>query len=258
MAGRTLAPVFLAAAALFPATALAADGPECPFGKGECVDSNQACGVDPTWAPNTIRFNICGGGDDKNPDQEWDMCYVNGHTYCKPSSPPEVARRKAAREAASAKQAERDREKAAHEAAVAAEIERLGAHRADEARRLVEMREKAKAAMPKRRAPEQDCEVKRKAGLLGTGIIYSSASEAEGVLRSTEGRKQCPMGLYSLTSAPKCESVDARPTEAQKRLAKKIGLTLRDGAVRWGCSANFQCANSEKVCAPRSSSASAQ
>lgn len=118
-------------------------GPHVDKGCGieGCVpeELRDQCGGNPKIRAGQIVITDCGVG--------YGLCYIGNRPYCVAPTPQELARRRLDEARAAGEKAEHDR-------MVAAEIARLGAHRAAEARKLVEMREAAERAMQKNKDNE--------------------------------------------------------------------------------------------------------
>lgn len=111
-----------------------------------CIDRNTVCQANPdrmNQGSSAVFISVC--------RSNFNECYHDGHIWCKAESDADRAEA-TARAAALAR----------HDADVAAETLRLGKHRADEARRLVTLRENAAIATSGRTAELNDkrqCEI---------------------------------------------------------------------------------------------------
>jgi hypothetical protein len=162
------------------------------------------------------------------------------HCARTPEEKAEAAKRQKEQEAkAAAQQAEKQRK----DALVAAEVSRLGNHREAEARRLVELRERAQAAMPKPVAPpapppkpscrEKPIKVTGHSSQNVTGLLFQGwKTKAEA---SSQARGQLGHWCQQMTGAGGFGAI----TEACRQ----------DNGGRWECETSTTCSTPQKICA---------
>lgn len=174
-------------------------------------------------------------------------------------TPQDRAARQRAADEAAAKRAAEDAAKAAFEARVAAQTEKMGSHRHAEARKFIEMQDRAMKAAGRPPEMPKDCKLEHKTGRIGTGQ-FPRKQDALAQLQRNEGRQHCPGGAYSIVSAPECVSRTYGLTVAQKRHLIAAGIKVEDAEpeVKWGCSADYRCNQSQMLCTAGSAPGSRQ
>lgn len=240
---------------------------KCPNGEEypRCIASDEICGYreKPTPPPNPNAGLIISAPCHYLPNGvQMKSCWIDGDHYCKAPSAADIAR---------AEQEKREREERARreklaaerkQAEIAHETQRLGSHREAEARRLVEMRERADAARrgngmvpasnslgtPAAGTPaDKQCKTEQKRGQegFGPGLPIETRKAAEERLLG-DIRRACSQGGYTISGSMQCRS------------ARVIGVISGKPFDSWGCTANYVCTEPVVKCPSKSGRGSAQ